>query len=1104
MYSRPIAIAIFIFCLLWAIVAANGADVTPDNPAGWRGNWSGRFPECTPPVTWERRCTSPVSEIRYSLHKPAKDSDADAGTIKPASQSIVHWMLLGPFAPKNPSLALDEETIPNETASSPDDETKAAVKDPALAWKVFEQKSIEELFADDKPTDDASESVEFETAFSKEALASLPPGQGVAYAHTYLYSPRAGTVALLLNHANGLQIWVNGKIAYSQNHAVVSGCVDHYAFAKFEWHWGETQTVDLKLEKGWNRVLFKSVRGDKGWFMNLRLTAPADAGYEGKNIAWETHLPSRGFSCPIVVGEKIFLTAEVDDLLCIDKKDGKILWRRSNNFYDAAAPQERASNPLWQSLDMLNVKLQSTTRYMESLALHKQMQDVLLKIDREKFKWGDPRFGPVQGNAVPTACSDGKQVYVYFSSGVAACYDLEGNRKWIRLNRDIGEIGGYNTQSPAIFDGTLIIYRHLVRGLDASTGEIRWTSTSTGEDERAQCVVPLLINGEKCVIAHHNHYYRARDGLFLGGGSGVHHATAVLAENNTVINCMDSGFDQWRILGIVGNAVSTKGLPGAGSPFAGTYNVASPLYEAGMVYVMNLNGNFMAWEYNDSAAKLAYSFKRLKDMNPLVQAWRWNVGLCASPMLGGKYVYIMDNQGTTLTLEPGHAYKQVSINKIENYLKRGWITNTQENTYSSPVCDGNTLFLRGDETLYCIRGVSAVPNADTVSGEAPLHVNFDGRNSFSGDGRIVSYAWEFGDEPLAVTATSGASHDYSVPGAYTAKLTVKDEQGASGIAETKITVLPPDTIAPKVTTAVAGYGRKVAVTFSKPIARISAENTANYTISPEMKILSAQLQPNQPNGNSQIVVLDTAPLLDGVNYTLTLINITDCAKKPNSLATTKVEIHNTGLVTHWKLNEGSGVAIADSSGFGNDARVKDTLTPAWEDGGDSHPGKVLNFNGMDNNVVVATTGFPDLSIPFSIALWVNPARRQDEMADILGNHGEPFMGFMFQQDGKKMNNYSLGYGDGKQWQGAGPIQLKASTWQHLTAVCDGENVILYIDGVEKARSQATTQLLPNSKLNFRLGQGHATARYFRGALSDVHVYSKALSPAEVAELAKWK
>jgi hypothetical protein len=141
-------------------------------------------------------------------------------------------------------------------------------------------------------------------------------------------------------------------------------------------------------------------------------------------------------------------------------------------------------------------------------------------------------------------------------------------------------------------------------------------------------------------------------------------------------------------------------------------------------------------------------------------------------------------------------------------------------------------------------------------------------------------------------------------------------------------------------------------------------------------------------------------------------------------------------------------------------------------------------------------------MPFSIALWVNPAATQVEYADILGNHGEPFVGVSLQQDGKKANSFGFGYGDGKRWQGAGPAQLKADEWQHVAVVCDGETAILYVKGVEKSRAAAKGPLAPNPKQNFKLGQGYHSGRYLHGLLSDVRIYGRALSPAELAELLK--
>ena len=163
---------------------------------------------------------------------------------------------------------------------------------------------------------------------------------------------------------------------------------------------------------------------------------------------------------------------------------------------------------------------------------------------------------------------------------------------------------------------------------------------------------------------------------------------------------------------------------------------------------------------------------------------------------------------------------------------------------------------------------------------------------------------------------------------------------------------------------------------------------------------------------------------------------------------------------------------------------------------------MLRFNGTENNTVVTDNGFPDLTIPFSISLWVNPAPQQDEYADIFGNHGGQFSGFVLQNGARDSTAFGPGFGNGTQWQGCGPAELKPNTWQHVTVVYDSEHTVLYVDGIEKARGDSKGPFVPNRDLNFRLGQGFASARLFRGALSDVRVYTKALTPEEISALAK--
>jgi len=81
-------------------------------------------------------------------------------------------------------------------------------------------------------------------------------------------------------------------------------------------------------------------------------------------------------------------------------------------------------------------------------------------------------------------------------------------------------------------------------------------------------------------------------------------------------------------------------------------------------------------------------------------------------------------------------------------------------------------------------------SADTVSGTAPLAVSFDGSASSDVDGTVASYAWNFGNGQNGAGATPPPV-TYSLPGTYTATLTVTDNKGATGTATKTITVNRP-------------------------------------------------------------------------------------------------------------------------------------------------------------------------------------------------------------------------------------------------------------------------------------------------------------------------
>ncbi|MEW5756872.1 MAG: PKD domain-containing protein [Pseudomonadota bacterium] len=91
-----------------------------------------------------------------------------------------------------------------------------------------------------------------------------------------------------------------------------------------------------------------------------------------------------------------------------------------------------------------------------------------------------------------------------------------------------------------------------------------------------------------------------------------------------------------------------------------------------------------------------------------------------------------------------------------------------------------------DHTTITIQGPQGDNRPPTASAGGPYQaglgkpVQFDGRGSRDSDGSIESFAWDFGDGQTGAGAL--VSHTYSRPGAYTARLTVKDDKGLPGNA----------------------------------------------------------------------------------------------------------------------------------------------------------------------------------------------------------------------------------------------------------------------------------------------------------------------------------
>ena len=85
---------------------------------------------------------------------------------------------------------------------------------------------------------------------------------------------------------------------------------------------------------------------------------------------------------------------------------------------------------------------------------------------------------------------------------------------------------------------------------------------------------------------------------------------------------------------------------------------------------------------------------------------------------------------------------------------------------------------------------NAAPTAAFTSTVRDLTVDFNGGTSSDTDGTVAGYSWDFGDGTSGTGATT--THVYASAGSFTARLTVTDDDGATGtVSRAVVTTTPP-------------------------------------------------------------------------------------------------------------------------------------------------------------------------------------------------------------------------------------------------------------------------------------------------------------------------
>jgi hypothetical protein len=220
-----------------------------------------------------------------------------------------------------------------------------------------------------------------------------------------------------------------------------------------------------------------------------------------------------------------------------------------------------------------------------------------------------------------------------------------------------------------------------------------------------------------------------------------------------------------------------------------------------------------------------------------------------------------------------------------------------------------------------------------------------------------------------------------------------------------------------------------------------------------------------------------------------------------------------GLVAYWPMEEGSGDVTADVTGNGNDGRLLGGVL--WETAGAEVGSACLNFDGEDD--LVEMDPFDVVGGGITLAAWIKPDDfdiNDGRMISKAQEWGENDHWWMLSTiDPGSVLRFRLKTNDGQATTTliADSGGLVAGEWAHVAATWDGSDMRLYKDGAEvgstaKGGSEVATD--PNLKVAigsqpsdaFAADPSHV-AKYFDGLIDDVAVYSRALSPDELQQLA---
>jgi chitodextrinase len=196
-----------------------------------------------------------------------------------------------------------------------------------------------------------------------------------------------------------------------------------------------------------------------------------------------------------------------------------------------------------------------------------------------------------------------------------------------------------------------------------------------------------------------------------------------------------------------------------------------------------------------------------------------------------------------------------------------------------------------------------------------------------------------------------------------------------------------------------------------------------------------------------------------------------------------------GLVAAYGFEAGSGTAVADSSGNGNNGTISNAT---WTTAGKF--GKALSFNGTNARVNVPDSASLHLTTGMTLEAWVRPSASASKWRDAIYKGADNYyLEASSQPGGRPAVGGTFG---GVNATLNGTSGLANNTWTFVTATYDGATLRLYVNGAQVA-TQARAGAIATSANQLQIGGDSIYGQYFQGSIDEVRIYNVALTATQI-------